>query len=50
MALKSRFKDEGNLHVIEWLKNLEQKGFLGDYINEFDNIRTLLFQQEQYLP
>lgn len=50
MALGATFKDEGSLNVVERFKKLEHKGNLEDFIDDFEKLRTLLFQQEHYLP
>ncbi|VFQ72920.1 unnamed protein product [Cuscuta campestris] len=48
--LSARFRDDKGHNVVEQFKKLEQKGSLEDYIDEFEDLRSVLVQNNQYLP
>ncbi|VFQ80250.1 unnamed protein product [Cuscuta campestris] len=48
--LSARFRDDRGHNVVEQFKKLEQKGSLEDYIDEFEDLRFVLVQNNHYLP
>lgn len=48
--LSARFKDEIGLSVVEQFNKLQQTGSIEDYIDEFDNLRSLMEQFQHVLP
>ena len=48
--LSARFKDESGLNVVEQFNKLQQTGSIEDYIDEFDNSRSLMEQHHHVLP
>ncbi|VFQ74355.1 unnamed protein product [Cuscuta campestris] len=48
--LSARFRDDKGHNVVEQFKKLEQKGSLEDYIDEFEDLRSVLVQNNHYLP
>ncbi|VFQ79288.1 unnamed protein product [Cuscuta campestris] len=48
--LSARFRDDKGHNVVEQFKKLEQKESLEDYIDEFEDLRSVLVQNNHYLP
>ena len=48
--LVARFRDDGASKVVEQFNKLQQTGQLEDYIDEFENIRSLMLQHNHALP
>ena len=48
--LSARFKDESGLNVVEQFNKLQQTGTIEDFIDEFDNVRSLMEQNHHILP
>ncbi|VFQ70632.1 unnamed protein product [Cuscuta campestris] len=48
--LSARFRDETGNNVVEQFKRLEQKGSLEAYIYDFEDLRSVLSQNNHYLP
>ncbi|XP_017227846.1 uncharacterized protein LOC108203433 [Daucus carota subsp. sativus] len=50
MDLSARFKDDSSLNVVEHFNKFQQTGSIEDYIDEFDNSRSLMEQNHHVLP
>ena len=48
--LSARFKDDMGLSVVEQFNKLQQLGSIEEYIDEFDNLRSLMEQFHHVLP
>ena len=48
--LSARFKDESGLNVVEQFNKLQQTGTIEEFIDEFDNVRSLMEQNHHILP
>lgn len=48
--LSARFKDDMGLSVVEQFNKLQQLGTIEEYIDEFDNLRSLMEQFHHVLP
>ncbi|KAL2931387.1 Retrotransposon-derived protein PEG10 [Bienertia sinuspersici] len=48
--VSNRFKDDVGCHVVEKFNRLQQSDSLESYIDEFENLRSLMLQQSQFLP
>ncbi|KVH96953.1 hypothetical protein Ccrd_000954 [Cynara cardunculus var. scolymus] len=46
--LSARFKDDVRLNVVKF--KLQQTGYLESYVDEFENIRSVILQQNNMLP
>ncbi|VFQ84344.1 unnamed protein product [Cuscuta campestris] len=50
MDVNARFRDDKGENVVEQFKKLEQKGSLESYVDEFEDLRSILVQHSHYLP
>lgn len=50
MDLTTRFRDDVGVNVVEKFNKLSQHGSIESYIDEFENLRSIMLQQNHYLP
>ena len=50
MDLCARFGEELGMNVVEEFNKLEQKGAIDDYLDAFENLRSLMVQRNPQLP
>lgn len=48
--ITARFRDDSSTHVVEKFNKLCQMGDLESYVDEFENLRSLMIQQNNMLP
>lgn len=48
--LNARFKDNSGINVVEQFNKLQQLDVLEDYIDEFENLRSVMLQNNHILP